>query len=454
MSTRMTPRMIQVTFRYPNGSVRLAAPADVPLGELMPDFLDLAEQPDGDGWVLGADGAHAYPGGRTLAELGLADGGVLVLHRPSNGAATTGEDAPFPPAPPPTPGPPSDGEERPLHERTDRTLPPKLSRPERSRLALGALTGGRARHETPEPALSTVPGPRTFTRPARPSPMSRVREAWRTTDYQHQLDELILAPRLQRCATIAVISPKGGVGKTTTAALLGSLLAFLRRDRVVAVETNPDWGSLGRRLAPDHPVYIDDLLAGPLIDRRLSPTQLDAQLARGPDGLMVAPAPTDPERAKKLDESAYLTLFAHLSELVGTLVLDCGTGLDDPAARAALASADQLVLVCDDEPDTASIVSEAAEWLRRIVEPAGAREKSLVVVVNNLRRSSRIDIAALERATAYAYGLAVVPRHERAAARLHGSRFTWKHAPAGWQTPVRELAALLASDWPRLQIAH
>ena len=44
-------------------------------------------------------------------------------------------------------------------------------------------------------------------------------------------------------------------------------------------------------------------------------------------------------------------------------MLDCGTGLDDPPARAALGCADQLVLVCDDEPDTASIVSEAAEWL-------------------------------------------------------------------------------------------
>ena len=236
------------------------------------------------------------------------------------------------------------------------------------------MAGGLARANAPEPAPSSVSGPRTFTRPARPSPIARAREAWRSTDYQHLLDELILALRLRRCATIAVISPKGGVGKTTTAALLGSLLAFLRRDRVVAVETNPDWGSLGRRLAPDHPVFIDDLLAGPLIDRRLSPTQLDAQLARGPDGLMVAPAPTDPERAKKLDETAYLTLFARLSELVGTLVLDCGTGLDDPPARAALASADQLVLVCDDEPDTASIVSEAGEWLRRIVEPVGARK--------------------------------------------------------------------------------
>ncbi len=446
--------MVTVTFRHPGGSVRLVAPADVPLGELMPDLLDVAEQSDGDGWVLRADGGHAYARERTLAELGVLDGGVLVLCRCSDGLATAGADAMSSPPPPPPSGPRSRGEERPLRERTARALPAKVSGPARCRLALEAVAAGLARDDALKPALSSVRGPGTFTRPARVSPVARVREAWRSADYQHRLDELILGPRLRRSATIAVISPKGGVGKTTTAALLGSLLAFLRRDRVVAVETNPDWGSLGRRLVPDHPVFIDDLLSGPLIDRRLSPTQLDAQLARGPDGLMVAPAPTDPERAKNLDEDAYLTLFARLSELVGTLVLDCGTGLDDPPARAALACAEQLVLVCDDEPDTASIVAEAAEWLRQIVEPVNHQPKSLVMVVNNLRRSSRIDIAALERATAYAHGLAVVPRHDHAAARLHGSRFSWNHAPAGWHTPVRELAALLAVDWRRLQIAH
>jgi len=244
-----------------------------------------------------------------------------------------------------------------------------------------------------------------------------------------------------------VVSPKGGVGKTTTTALLGSLLAFLRRDRVIAVETNPDWGSLGRRLVPDHPVFIDELLAGALSDPDTSPARLDAQLGRGPDGLMVAPAPTDPDRAANLDESAYRTLFARLSELAGMLVLDCGTGLDDPPARAALACADQLVVVCDDQPDTASIVAEAATWLRHAGPP-------LLLVVNNLRRGSRIDLPALERATDFAHGLAVVPRDERAAGQLHNSRFAWRHAPEGWQIPIRELAALLAADWRRLEIAQ
>ena len=143
----MAPPMIQVTFRYPEGSVRLAAPADVPLGELMPDFLDLAEQPDGDDWALGADGVHTYPAERTLAELGVLDGGVLVLHRHPEGlpsSARTRRDANSAPAGQ------SRREERPLHERTARTLPPKLSRPERSRLALGALAGSRARGDAPE----------------------------------------------------------------------------------------------------------------------------------------------------------------------------------------------------------------------------------------------------------------------------------------------------------------
>ena len=47
-----------------------------------------------------------------------------------------------------------------------------------------------------------------------------------------------------------------------------------------------------------------------------------------------------------------------------------------------------------------------------------------------------------------------MPRDERAAGQLHGSRYSWNQAPAGWKTPVRELAALLASDWQRLEIAH
>ena len=113
---------------------------------------------------------------------------------------------------------------------------------------------------------------------------------------------------------------------------------------------------MGRKLVPDHLVFIDDLLNGPLGAGQMTPTQLDSALGRGPDGLMVAPAPTDQQRAASLDENAYATLFGRLQQLVGTLVLDCGTGLESAPAKAALGCADQLVVVCDDEPDSASLV--------------------------------------------------------------------------------------------------
>ena len=329
-----------------------------------------------------------------------------------------------------------------MSAHTARLLPARLTRAQRTRAALRALLADRpGRRRDTAPPVTGIVDPAAFTLQARISPVRRMREAWEQTDYARQLEQRIIAPRLRRCATIAVVSPKGGPGKTTITALLGSLLAFLRRDRVVAVDANPDFGSLGRRLVPDHPIFIDDLLAGPLQQDALSATALDAQLGRGPDGLMVAPAPADPDRAKQLDERAYRTLFERLADHVGTLVLDCGTGLDAPPARAALDCADQLVLVTDAEPDTASLVCEAADWL----QPSGL---PVVLVVNKHERSSRLDIGALERAIPFAHGLVAVPHDRHGAEQLLASRFSWQHAPAAWRTPLRELAALLIADWP------
>jgi len=437
---------VALIVRHPEGSIRVSTPTDVPLGELLPDLLELAGLPDHGGWALGPVGGDTYSPDGTLAELGVADGALLALREPAGHASADRDSATTQGMIRPCLGPNEQVGGRPLSDRSARILPVRLSIPARCLAVLAALAPRGQVEERCHRESGTL-GPAEFTRPARLSPVARAREAWARSDYRERLEATIAGPRLLRCVTIAVVSPKGGVGKTTTSSLLGSLLAFLRRDRVIAVETNPDWGSLGRRLVPNHPVFIDELLAGALNDPGISPARLDAQLGRGPDGLMVAPAPTDPDRAANLDESAYRTLFARLSELVGMLVLDCGTGLDDPPARAALACADQLVLVCDDEPDTASIVAEAATWLRRAGPP-------LLLVVNNLRRASRIDLLALERATDFAHALAVVPRDERAAGQLHNSRFTWRHAPEGWQIPIRELAALLAADWQRLGIAQ
>jgi MinD-like ATPase involved in chromosome partitioning or flagellar assembly len=334
-----------------------------------------------------------------------------------------------------------------VSERTASALPERLSGIARLSGALSAFVG-HARSGAAQSAPSGVRDAGEFSLPVRASSVARFREAWPASCDRYRLEEMILAPRLARCVTVAVMSPKGGVGKTTTAALLGSLLAFLRRDRVVAVDCNPDWGSLGRRLVSEHSVFIDDLLAGVLAHERPRTVELDAQLGRGPDGLMIAPAPTDPDRAGRLDEDAYRGLFARLGALVGTLILDCGTGLGSPAGRAALGCADQLVLVTDGEPDTASLVAEAA-WQR-----FAAQSPPPVLLINKLSRRSRLDLVAVVREIGFAEGVVLVPHDRTGAEALQGGRFSWTRAPAGWEMALRELAALLAASWRRLGLAR
>jgi predicted GTPase len=129
-------------------------------------------------------------------------------------------------------------------------------------------------------------------------------------------------------------------------------------------------------------------------------------------------------------------------------MLDCGTGLDSPAARAALACADQLVLVTDGEPDTASLVAEAA------ARQLSIQPRPVVLLVNKLDRASRVDVAGLKRQIDFADGLVLVPNHRAGADALLGSRFSWSRAPSGWEIAFRELAALLAAGWTRLGLAR
>jgi MinD-like ATPase involved in chromosome partitioning or flagellar assembly len=292
--------------------------------------------------------------------------------------------------------------------------------------------------------LAAAPAQLTLVRPL--SPWSRARQQWRSLGYLEQLDQLIAQPRLRRCATIAFVSPKGGVGKTTLTALLGTLLSHLRRDHVVAVDTNPDYGSLGRVLTPDQPWFVDDLLD--VVDRTdLTLTSLDTRLGRAAHGLLVAPAPTDPERMERLDETAYLRVVGRLKGYFGVVLLDCGTGLQEPAARAAIRLCDQIVLVTDAEPATASLVAEAARLL-------ASSDRPLSVVVNKMpSRHARLDLSGLASHLSDVRGLVVVPHQPEAASRLQAAAFDWRDAPRPWQESLRALAATLIADWPRLGLA-
>ena len=433
-----------VTIIGPAGRRDLSLPADAPVRELLPPLIEIAGSSNGDGaadpaaWTLSPGGGEPLAQDTTLEDGGVLAGQVLYLDRarpdgsPATRAAALTPDDNLTPA-----------------ERTARSLPPRLSTTQRVGLALGAFFGrggapvSAPMKSRPDPYSNKRPTPASLTVERKPSALERARWAWRGSDYVDTLCNMIAAPRLRRCVTIAVVSPKGGVGKTTITALLGTLLSLLRRDRIVAVDTNPDYGSLGRVLAPDNRVYVDDLLDR-LDQPNLTLTELDAQLGRAAHGLAVVPAPTDPERMARLDEAAYSKVVARIKEFVGVVLLDCGTGLQEPAARAAIAAADQLVLVTDEQPAAASLVAEAGAQLAKSGRP-------LTIVVNKMPTSgSMLDVELLGSHIPDARGLVVIPRELDAAARLAVGQFDWRDAPRGWQVSCAELAVNLIADWERL----
>jgi MinD-like ATPase involved in chromosome partitioning or flagellar assembly len=435
-----------VTIAGPDRRVDLVVSTETPISDLIPTFVELSMDetapPNGRSpvYTVAPPGHQPLPLDRTLAQCGVADGTVLTLTELRSAAMA-------PPKPAEVDRTVETTRRGTPRERTLATLPQELSKGERFSTALKALFGYEEEPpivESPEPATQSKR--ELLTKPENRSAGERWRASWRETDYEQRLDRAIATPRLTRCATIAIVSPKGGVGKTTLTVLLGSLLARVRRDRIVAVDTNPDFGSLGRTLTPDHQVFVDDL--GDVLEQPdLSVTALDRHLGRAFEGLMVLPAPTDPSRMAQLNEESYRRVISRLQTMVGVLVLDCGTGLQEPAARAAQAAADQIVLVSDAHPSTASLVAEAAELLRTVGPP-------LTLFVNKMprKRDARLDLKGFESLVPDAHGLVMLDEDLRSATKVAAGDYSWDDAPDQWRRAIRELAVSLQADWPSLGI--
>lgn len=275
----------------------------------------------------------------------------------------------------------------------------------------------------------------------RPGPVSRWRRQMAATDYLVQLEQLVRRATIGESVLVAVVSPKGGVGKTTLTGLLASLLAEVRRDPVLALDANADFGNLAARLCP--PGARGDTVAqlwSWAQERQVTPAALAGRLGQGPHGLRVVGTPAEADAMlAAADHGLYQAVLAWLAGFGGVILADCGTGLLDPPTRAALEAADQIVLVTDSAADTARLVVEAGRQL-----PAG---RPCWLVANKVpARGARVDLASVRAALPDLAGSVILPAVDLAENVLT-PRFRWEHAPRAWRAPVRELAAGLSAGW-------
>ncbi|MGO8939604.1 MAG: MinD/ParA family protein [Mycobacterium sp.] len=154
---------------------------------------------------------------------------------------------------------------------------------------------------------------------------------------------------------------KGGVGKTSVAASVGSIFAELRRqDRIVAVDADTAFGRLASRIDPESTNSFWDLTA----DKNLhSYADVMARVGRNTAGLHVLGGEPAAGPRRVLDPAIYREAALRLDRHFAISVIDCGSTMDAPVTQEVLRDLDALIVVSSPWADGASAAAKIMDWL-------------------------------------------------------------------------------------------
>ncbi|MFY2789563.1 MinD/ParA family ATP-binding protein [Rhodococcus sp. MALMAid1271] len=248
---------------------------------------------------------------------------------------------------------------------------------------------------------------------------------------------------------IAFLSLKGGVGKTTTTLGLGSTFASLRGDCVIAVDANPDFGTLGERVPRQTSSTVRDLLAAAPNIRRYS--DIREHTSQAPSRLEVLAGERDPAASEMFGEEDYRAVIEMLQVYYNLILTDCGTGIMHSAMNGVLQLANALVLVSSPAVDGARSAAATLDWLE--LHGYGHLVERTVVVISSVRPgSSAVDMNLLqqhflERCRA----VHVIPFDEHLA---EGAVVDLDLLRPQTRNAFVELAAMVADDFPAAAGRH
>jgi MinD-like ATPase involved in chromosome partitioning or flagellar assembly len=247
---------------------------------------------------------------------------------------------------------------------------------------------------------------------------------------------------------VAVLTRKGGVGKTTITTLLGMALADVREDRVVAVDANPDRGTLAERITKNTRATVRDVVtrAGSLTTF----TDFQTLISRDSTRLDVLASDTDPTISEAFDEDDYNVVADIAERFYSIVVTDCGTGMLHSAMKATLQRADSVVVVCGGSVDESRLASETLTWL----EANGYEDlvKNAVVALNTATQGT--NLVKLEEIEAHFQSrtrdIVRIPYDPSLAT---GSIIRYDELRPITRDAARELAALVMDGLPEIRTA-
>ncbi|WP_297603304.1 MinD/ParA family protein [Microcella sp.] len=266
------------------------------------------------------------------------------------------------------------------------------------------------------------------------SPRVRARKA---------LDARISTPFEGGARFVPVLTRKGGVGKTTVTTLLGMAMASVRDDRVIAIDANPDRGTLSERVARQTRATVRDVVnRAPSIQGFTDFTTL---VSRDATRLDILASDTDPMLSEAFDENDYNVVADLAARYYSVVLTDCGTGIVHSVMRATLQRADSLVIVSGGSVDEARLASETLTWLE--ANGYGELVRNAIVAINTGTQGT--NLVKLEEIEAHFASrvreIVRIPYDEHLAA---GSVVTWDELKPLTRSAARELAALVAESMP------
>lgn len=247
---------------------------------------------------------------------------------------------------------------------------------------------------------------------------------------------------LQGCYRIALMSLKGGVGKTTVTATLGATFASIRGDRVVAVDANPDRGTLSQKVPLETAATVRHLLRDAEGIERYSDVR--AYTSQGPSRLEVLASESDPAVSEAFSSDDYLRALEVLERFYSLVLTDCGTGLMHSAMSAVLSKADVLVVISSGSVDGARSASATLDWL----DAHGHQDlvRNSIAVINAVRpRSGKVDLSkVVDHFSRRCRAVRLVPFDPHLE---EGAEISLDRLKPGTREALIELAAVVASDF-------
>ncbi|MEU4153837.1 SCO5717 family growth-regulating ATPase [Streptomyces sp. NPDC026659] len=429
-------------------------PQAQPTGYSFPPQPGPAAAPD-------SPGGYAFPPANPLNQAPPASGYAFPPHPGPQSAPQAGPNTPapqsgyaFPPTAQPQPQaqaqpqPPAQ-QAPPIDPRTGTAWPQAVQHDQRQPTNPGAAPlGYTAAVELSSDRL--LNNKRQKARSGRPAAAaSRFKLGGKKEEAERQRKlELIRTPVLS-CYRIAVISLKGGVGKTTTTTALGSTLASERQDKILAIDANPDAGTLGRRVRRETGATIRDLVqAIPHLSSYMDIRRFTSQAS---SGLEIIANDVDPAVSTTFNDEDYRRAIDVLGKQYPVILTDSGTGLLYSAMRGVLDLADQLIIISTPSVDGASSASTTLDWLsahgyadlvaRSITVISGVRETGKMIKVDDI----------VSHFETRCRGVVVVPFDEHLSA---GAEVDLDMMRPKVREAYFNLAAMVAEDFVRHQQAH